>query len=192
MKIPRSHLKRVLATPMLWWRSKGFGIHSPSAYGYVRAVVNERNGYYAYGKVDALAREAGMSCRTARLLMRAALWERSEAICCMGVRPQVAEMVTAWSGAARVVESPGPEVTMMVAGGETTAHKAVLEAAGRIAEKGGTIVLLDTHRRYGASRRVLERWLADKKRPGVLMSDGRSAVLHVVTGVPAQTYGMRL
>ncbi len=192
MMIPRSCLKRFVAWPKLWWRSKGFGIHSPSAYEYVRTVVAERCAYYAYPQLEAQAKSAGMSRRTARLLMRCALHEGCMEVCCHGVRSGVRGIATAWSSDAKSAELPPDDCTMMVAGAEKPADKAILEATRRIMRSGGTIVLLDVNKPAGAAHTMFEQWLADEARPGVLMSDGRTALLHVVAGVPPQTYGMLL
>lgn len=192
MKIPRSSLSRIAALPKLWWRSKGFGIHSPSAYGYVRSVVAEKCAYYAYPQLDAQAKDAGMSRRTARLLMRCALHQGCAEVCCYGTKPQVWEIATAWSSNAEAVPQPTPGCTMLVVGAEKMPDKAISEAAGRIMSQGGTIVLLDIRKRSGAACTIFEEWLVDEARPGVLMSDGRTALLHIVAGVPPQTYCMLL
>lgn len=40
-----------------WWRSRGFGIHSPFAYRFITAVLyDSRRAYYAYADFDSVAR----------------------------------------------------------------------------------------------------------------------------------------
>lgn len=192
MSLPRTPLKRMIAMPRLWWHAKGYGVHSPSAYSYVRSVVHEPWHYYAYSRVDKLAREASMSRRTARLLMRAGLWEQSNVAVCECVRPQVREIVTAWSSEAKTIEKWAEGCSMMVVGGEKNGENDVLTAVERVMRQGGTIVLLDAAKRTGAARTVLDRMLAQEDRPGVLMTDGRSAIVHVEPGVPGQYYEMLL
>lgn len=192
MSVPRTQLSRLAALPRLWWRAKGFGIHSPSAYRYVRSVVDEKCHYYVYERVDALAKSAGMSRRTARMLMRVALWEQSPTAVCMGVRPQVKEMVTAWDSRAVAAGEYAAGCRMMVAGAGKADERAILSAVERIMEGGGTIVLLDADEPSGAARTVLDRWLDEEDRTGVLMTDGRSAIMHVEPGVPGQYYEMLL
>lgn len=38
--------------PLRWWRTRGFGIHSPFAFGFVNEIARERYGYYAYPAID--------------------------------------------------------------------------------------------------------------------------------------------
>lgn len=192
MSLPRTPLSRLAALPRLWWRAKGFGVHSPSAYRYVRSVVNEKCHYYAYERVDALAKAARMSRRTARLLMRVALWEQSRAAVCMGVTPEVKEIVTAWDSKAVVTETLTDGCRMMVVGAGNADEKAVLNTVERIMEGGGTIVLLDADRPSGAASMVLDRWPTRGDNAGVLMTDGKCAIMHVEPGVPGQYYEMLL
>lgn len=49
--------KHLLKAPLRWWRSRGFGIHPPFAYGFVDEVVRERNAYYAYAPLHCVAAE---------------------------------------------------------------------------------------------------------------------------------------
>ena len=185
---PRTSLQRLIALPRLWWRAKGFGIHSPAAYEYVRSVVSEPMRYSAYERVDALCREAKLSRRTGRLLMRAALWEGCAKVCCRGVSRQVEEIATLWSADARVAAGG----SMMAVGALEMPDKAILRAVERVAQGEGTVVLLDADKPSGASAVILKAWLADPHRPGVLLTDGRSAILYARRGVPAQYYEMRL
>lgn len=44
-------------------RSRGFGIHSPFAFGFVTQVLREKSPYYAYDRIDALRREVLVAAR---------------------------------------------------------------------------------------------------------------------------------
>ena len=50
--------KHLLKAPLRWWRSRGFGIHSPFAYCFVDEVVIDRHAYYAYEPLRCAAEKA--------------------------------------------------------------------------------------------------------------------------------------
>lgn len=49
-------------------RSRGFGVHSPFAYYFIKRVIKEQWGYYAYEDIDKAARKEKVSRSEARLL----------------------------------------------------------------------------------------------------------------------------
>ncbi|PWL62249.1 MAG: hypothetical protein DBY35_03720 [Bacteroidales bacterium] len=53
-------------------RSRGFGVHSPFAYYFIKRVIKEQWGYYAYEDIDKAARREKVSRSEARLLFRVA------------------------------------------------------------------------------------------------------------------------
>lgn len=56
MTLPDGHL---LKAPLRWWRSRGFGIHSPFAYVFVDEVVRNRYAYYAYAPLRRAVKNSG-------------------------------------------------------------------------------------------------------------------------------------
>lgn len=52
-----------LKTPLRWWRTRGFGIHSPFAFCFVSEVLRERYAYYAYERIGRLVAERGRDDR---------------------------------------------------------------------------------------------------------------------------------
>lgn len=53
-------------------RSRGFGVHSPFAYYFIKRVIKEHCGYYSYPVINRAADRADMSRSEARLLFRVA------------------------------------------------------------------------------------------------------------------------
>ncbi len=53
-------------------RSRGFGVHSPFAYYFIKRVIKEHCGYYSYPVINRAADSADMSRSEARLLFRVA------------------------------------------------------------------------------------------------------------------------
>lgn len=58
-------LKRIISYPSRWWRSKGFGVHSPFAFHFITKVIGEKEAeYYAYAEIAAFcpkSRKAGFN-----------------------------------------------------------------------------------------------------------------------------------
>lgn len=52
-----------LKAPLRWWRTRGFGIHSPFAFCFVSEVLRERYAYYAYERIGRLVAEHGRDDR---------------------------------------------------------------------------------------------------------------------------------
>lgn len=52
-----------LKAPLRWWRTRGFGIHSPFAFCFVSEVLRERYAYYAYERIGRLVAERGRDDR---------------------------------------------------------------------------------------------------------------------------------
>lgn len=62
-----------LKSPRREYRSRGFGIHSPFAFRFVREVLKQPCAYYAYSSLDALARKEGVDSCVVRAIFRIAL-----------------------------------------------------------------------------------------------------------------------
>lgn len=52
-----------LKAPLRWWRTRGFGIHSPFAFCFVGEVLRERYAYYAYERIGRIVAERGRDDR---------------------------------------------------------------------------------------------------------------------------------
>lgn len=87
---------RLVRRPWIWLarfrKRRGYGVHSPFAYAFLRGVVFERTPYYAYARLAGLhpwwvrwSRSYPMSCR--RLLFRLANYVHPRTIAVIGDRP---------------------------------------------------------------------------------------------------------
>lgn len=65
-------LRRLIKTPRRLARSKGFGVHSPFAYSFIRDTIRCRNSYYAYTAIEQLSRQAGCRESDLKLIFRIA------------------------------------------------------------------------------------------------------------------------
>lgn len=64
-------IQRFLRRPLMYWRSRGFGIHSPFAYALIREVLAEKGEYYAYARLrEAAAADFRFNSLIHRLVCR--------------------------------------------------------------------------------------------------------------------------
>lgn len=75
--LQRWRFKRLTGAPRRLARRRGFGIHSPFAFDFVRRVIAQPCRFYCYGRLNSLARRDGIDARSLRLLFRVALFFRS-------------------------------------------------------------------------------------------------------------------
>lgn len=66
--------RRWLGAPRRLARRRGFGIHSPFAFDFVRRVINQPCRYYCYPLLDEAARRTGIRRSVLRLVFRVALF----------------------------------------------------------------------------------------------------------------------
>ena len=72
--------------------SRGFGIQSPSAYSFVRYVINEHSPYYAYSNLDRMMQSKGLLFRKmGRLYFRLAnFWQPHDVVVsCKEIQPYI-------------------------------------------------------------------------------------------------------
>lgn len=85
MKVGR--LLHFLSAPERTARGRGFGVHSPFAFRFVREALTQPLAYYAYPELNAAARADKVSPKGVRALFRCALFLRPVAIDYVGAAP---------------------------------------------------------------------------------------------------------
>ncbi len=130
-------LRRVFGAPRRWARRRGFGIHSPFAFDFVRRVIASPCSYYCYDRLGRLARRSGLRGSTLRLLFRIALFFRPQTYAVIG--PVAA-------GLSEAIAAGAPDATVSSA---TDADLLVVNAPVQECEmlatirRGGVIVILN-------------------------------------------------
>lgn len=173
-----------------WWRrlrhSRGFGIHSPSAYRFIREVLCQRLAYYAYPEVDALAAGWPGGRSAARVLFRIAACSRAARVY-VGATPQAdvaAAIVGLAAPRARLVRELSHDVSLLVfLSGDSS-----VDAAVKAALRGATIVIPDRTCPFGAE--LLRRLRADV-RFGHIFVNGSGAAVFVGRDVPPEMFAVR-
>lgn len=77
-RLKRKNLRSLWELPRRLSRRRGFGIHSPFAFDFVRRVIAQPCHYYCYPELNRLARADGLDPRQLRLLFRVALHAKSD------------------------------------------------------------------------------------------------------------------
>ena len=172
-----------------WWQrlrhGRGFGVHSPSAYRYIREVLCERYSYYAYEQIDAVADSLPGGRSRARMLLRVAIHARQADIAVTG-SPDVVRRVVAYAcPSACMHETITPQSRLIVAYGDSFD----VDAAMCCADAGATIVMPDVAHSSCASE--LLRRLRSELRTGHTFINGKGVAVFVPSSAPAQSFSVR-
>lgn len=77
-------INRMVSIPRRLSRRRGFGIHSPFAFDFVRRVIAQPCSYYCYGQLNAMARNENITPAQLRLLFRVALFSSPKSYSLLG------------------------------------------------------------------------------------------------------------
>ncbi len=147
IKPKKWRIKRLLGTPRRVARRKGFGIHSPFAFDFVRRVIAQPCQYYCYPHLNAEAQKHHVAPRHMRLLFRIALHFRPASFAIIGT--QSAPWTTAiLSGIPNAKEATNPYLLVV------TSHTDATEAI-RCASNGGVVIIINHSRNHNTA---IELW----------------------------------
>lgn len=82
MKVGR--ILRFLSAPERTARGRGYGVHSPFAFRFVREALTQPWAYYAYADLNRESAQSGENGKGVRALFRAALYLRPVKVCYVG------------------------------------------------------------------------------------------------------------
>lgn len=166
---------------------RGFGVHSPWAYRFIREVLRERLPYYAYPEVDSLAKGWPGGREHARMLMRIAAFMQPcvAAVGDAALSAAAGRIVTLGCAAAQVQAeiTAGADFIVLLPGAAFDADAVLTAAAAE-----GTVVIPD--RRPAELKAVLER-LRTELPTGHTFVNGSGAAIYAGNEAPAQTFQVR-
>lgn len=170
-----------------WWQrlrhGRGFGVHSPSAYRFIREVLREECAYYAYPEVDALAASWPGGARKARMLLRivAAMRPHSVAVGASDIAARIVRL----GGSGAVISAAVLHDTDFVVMADSTICAADAFAA---AARGATVVMPDRSMHEAAA--LLARLRGEMAHGHIYLDGGRTAIF-VGNNAPFQTFAVR-
>lgn len=210
-----SRIARLATAVRRYSRSRGFGIHSPFAFHYVREVLCQREAYYAYADIaerwSGAASTSAMSRREARLLFRVACeCNPSVAIYLNAATPRhFIPLLLSHSRltvchrtpdvrvqpSSRLKELP-PDAQFVAEGASLAVADDVRSAADAellraVIASGGVVVLRNLHRRRHSTA-ALYRELKAEMQHGMTFTDGCTAVIVARAHLPRQDFSIRL
>lgn len=129
-------------------RSRGFGVHSPFAFAFIRDVIGERSyGYYAYPAIERICREpgSGADVRMMKLLFRVACAVRPAGFCALGRGADAARRCIALASSTTDTAAAASAAALWFVGGSASGLPSpeALVAAQAVVVVDGNAALLD-------------------------------------------------
>lgn len=173
--------RRWLGVPRRLARRRGFGIHSPFAFDFVRRVIASHYSYYAYPQLTAVAREGHIRPGLLRLIFRLALFFRPTTATIDGLS------ATKTNAIAEAIKAASPDTTIipdradfMVVTADVSTDK--LKQA---VQRHGVVIMLGTTRKSLAVREV---WTSTDS--GMLFRGSNVAIFVALPHLPHQIFNI--
>ncbi len=185
MKSARGRLygvKRLLSAPRRAARRKGFGIHSPFAFDFVRRVIAQPCAYYAYSTIDREAKTTHGSRSRSRLLFRVSLYFRPKRIAISGNIDDSAKKALI-SGCSSAELKANCDADLWIINSEAMMPR---EELNRCIENGGTAVF--THLKGNRDRREKVTGIWHDHAHGMLFMGSDTAILVGLKHLPHQRF----
>ncbi len=181
-KEPRWRFRRFLGAPRRLARRRGFGVHSPFAYDFIRRVISQPYAYYCYPRLRLLARQSGMRPDLLRFLFRVALCFRPQSVAVIGADDRMRDAIlgAVAEGSPDLRIDSGSVADLTVVCGEDSSAQAL-----KCAQNGGVVVFAGRRRTYGVARNL---WLST--RHGMMFRGSDVAVYVGRAYLPHQLYNV--
>lgn len=181
----------------MWWRSRGFGVHSPFAYSLIREVLAEDAPYYAYERLKEMdASDFRFNALLHRLMCRFT----PHCVMLAGCGSATRFAVTAADSSVVLADEPGEARMVVLAddsvesferlicGVRAVERCAVVEEARSLAKPELTVVVRHLDR---PSMEARWRLLKGASACGMDFSDGLTGVLCIAPHLPRQSFTLR-
>lgn len=173
-------LQLVTHWPVMWWRRKGFGIHSPFAFSLITRTIAERGEYYAY---PALRKLAGADFSILSLLFRL--------IC--RFKPSTVRIISSDSRLKSAVTLADSRISFTDADSEMI----VIDRLSSINESDAIFNTIDSSRQHPAyiviyslnnapNRKLWEQLIGS----GMTFSDGKTGIICLSPNLPHQSFSL--
>lgn len=178
-------IHRLLSAPRRLACSRGFGVHSPFAYAFVREVIHPDYRYYAHSQLDDIARAAGVDRPFLYLAFRMACHLRVSSAAAFG------RSATAVGQALRLADSEMlinvAEVPTLVVADRSSDATSLEDAAAKCLAAKGSFLLADIDCQ-GSPAAALWTNMIEKSAYGMGFTNGRIGVFIARKGLPRCDY----
>lgn len=181
---------KLLSRPARFFRSRGFGIHSPFAYSFVRDVIHCPYDYYAYPQIHQIAHSHGVDFRRLTLIFRVANSQDCRNARCFG-SSSPAVMETLRLLRSDFVAAPADSTPDLVVATANSDSGALLPASIAAIASGGAVILFGNRRRDTPLSTIWTRIL-DSSAAGMSFADSSVAIFVGKSHLPRQDFEIRI
>lgn len=170
--------RRLLGAPRRLVRRRGFGVHSPFAFDFIRRVISQPCDYYCYPQLAVLAHDAGISAKSLKLVFRVALFFRPATVAVPAGKSSESFLAALLAASPRCRMSEEPEMAVVTSDRD-------VGIALRCAAAGGVVVFIGNIGRMQAAHRL---WA--EARCGMMFRGSRMAVYVGWCHLPRQLFNV--
>lgn len=175
--LQRWRIKRLTGAPRRLARRRGFGIHSPFAFDFVRRVIAQPCGFYCYGRLNEQARRDGLEAKSVRLLFRVALFFRTGRFAVVGSDCQAFRNAVRYGSPEAVEAADNPDLVIVAPDAGTDVPIIVPSV--------GAIVVFSP----GRNREMLRK-MWEKVDRGMIFRGSSIAVIVIRQSLPGQMFNV--
>lgn len=167
---------------MMWWRRKGFGVHSPFAYSLITRTIAERGEYYAYPELRHLA---GKDFNRFSLLFRLICRFKPSSVNIFSSDPRLESTI-------RFADSHivfGNEVSDMIVIDKLSSEAETIEILNLLSsseKQPSSIIIFNINRKH--NRKFWSLLNSETTYLGMTFTDGLTTIICLSPDLPNQTY----
>lgn len=176
--IKKRYFRRIFGAPRRLARRRGFGIHSPFAFDFVRRVIAQPCSYYCYPMLDELAKTENVKTSVVRLIFRVALFFRPSQVKYLGVCP-VSVVKAVEAACPEPMKSRGPVLSIISAPVSSIDFDEVIQSV----RKGYVMIFLNLKKDSSASKAA---WAAAEH--GMMFRGSDTSIYVGLQHLPRQSY----
>ncbi|MCM1292498.1 MAG: hypothetical protein NC111_01095 [Bacteroides sp.] len=177
----RLKIKQALAAPRHLARRRGFGIHSPFAFDFVRRVIAQPCDFYCYEEINRMAKESGLKPPMLRLIFRISLHFRPESYQVVGCNVDAVGRAVKFGSPEAVLTDRQADMAII---GDTDPESCAATLKATV-DRAGIAVILN-HRHHTAELR--DTW--SKMTCGMVFRGGTAAIIVARRHLPRQMFNL--
>lgn len=168
--------------PKMWWRRKGFGVHSPFAFSLITRTIAERGEYYSYPELRQLS---GNDFRLFSLLFRLICRFKPTTVNIFSTDSRI-KAVTKLADSRIVFNNAVPDMLVIDNLSSKKELNEVFNTLSSLDNKDCYILIFNIDR--GLNAKLLSMLNDENSRRGMTFSNGRTAILCRCFNLPQQSF----